>query len=75
MIFGYAVWSAKTLLLVVVGRSHTCTHASMHTYMHVYACAHTLTYTRACARCVACDLNMIAPGPLEHTCWTQFAAQ
>ena len=27
------------------------------------------------ARCVACDLHMIAPGPLECTCWRCFAAQ
>ena len=26
------------------------------------------------ARCVACDLHMTAPGPLEHVCWRQFAA-
>ena len=27
------------------------------------------------ARCVACDLHMIAPGPLERTCWRRFTAQ
>ena len=26
------------------------------------------------ARCVARDLHTIAPGPLERTCWRQFAA-
>ena len=25
------------------------------------------------ARCVACDLYTIPPGPLEHMCWRQFA--
>ena len=27
------------------------------------------------AGCVACDLHTIAPRPLEHTCWRQFAVQ
>ena len=27
------------------------------------------------AQCVAHDLHMIAPGPLERTCWRRFAAQ
>ena len=27
------------------------------------------------AQCVARDLHTIAPGPLERTCWRQFAAQ
>ena len=27
------------------------------------------------ARCVAGDFHAIAPGPLERTCWRQFAAQ
>ena len=27
------------------------------------------------ARCVAHDLRMIAPGPLERMCWRQFVAQ
>ena len=27
------------------------------------------------AQCVAHDLHTIAPGPLEHTCWRQFAPQ
>ena len=28
-----------------------------------------------CARCVACDLHMIAPRPLERMCWRRFTAQ
>ena len=27
------------------------------------------------ALCVASDLHTTAPGPLESTCWRQFAAQ
>ena len=27
------------------------------------------------ALCVAWDLHMIAPGPLERSCWRQLAAQ
>ena len=42
---------------------------SLRTKWHVIWHLHVIS-----ARCVARDLHTIAPGPLEHTCWRQFAA-
>ena len=42
---------------------------SLRTKWHVTWHLHVIS-----ARCVARDLHTIAPGPLERTCWRQFAA-
>ena len=49
--------------------SNLIVELSLRTKWHVTWHLHVIS-----ARCVARDLHTIAPGPLERTCWRQFAA-
>ena len=49
--------------------SNLTAELSLRTKWHVTWHLHVIS-----ARCVARDLHTVAPGPLEHTCWRQFAA-
>ena len=49
--------------------SNLIAELSLRTKWHVTGHLHVIS-----ARCVARDLHTVAPGPLERTCWRQFAA-
>ena len=49
--------------------SNLIAELSLRTKWHVTWHLHVIS-----ARCVARDLHTVAPGPLERTCWRQFAA-
>ena len=46
---------------------------SLRTTWHIRDSMCCTWFAHDCARCVARDLHTIAPGPLERTCWRQFA--
>ena len=49
--------------------SNLIAELSLRTKWHITRHLHVIN-----ARCVACDLHTVAPGPLERTYWRQFAA-
>ena len=50
--------------------SNLIAELSLHSYQVAICMLHVIS-----TGCVACDLHMIAPGPLKRTCWIQFLAQ
>ena len=67
--YGSANKNKKAQINAISTLSNLIAELSLRTKWHVTWHLHVIS-----ARCVARDLHTVAPGPLERTCWRQFAA-